>query len=70
MTFSQESWNLTSLSIAMNKDTPIQMKGPHTYSASKTQQERTAWKWVEDNKPHFVFNAVLPNVNVRQHIST
>jgi hypothetical protein len=44
--------------MARNKNASI------TYAASKTEQERTAWNWVEENKPQFSFNAVLPNVNV------
>jgi nucleoside-diphosphate-sugar epimerase len=31
------------------------------YAASKTEGERTAWKWVKENQPGFVFNTVLPN---------
>jgi hypothetical protein len=53
-----ESWNLSSIEMARNKNASI------TYAASKTEQERTAWNWVEENKPQFSFNAVLPNVNV------
>lgn len=33
------------------------------YAASKMQSEEAAWKWVQENKPHFVLNAVLPNAN-------
>lgn len=34
------------------------------YSASKTQSEQAAWKWMEENKPGFVLNTVLPNANI------
>jgi len=34
------------------------------YSASKTQGEQAAWKWVKENKPGFVLDAVLPNWNM------
>jgi hypothetical protein len=37
------------------------------YAASKTEAERQAWQWVAENKPSFVFNTVLPNVNVRPY---
>lgn len=40
-----------------------------TYAASKTEQEHTAWKWMEENKPPFVLNTILPNVNVCFKIS-
>jgi nucleoside-diphosphate-sugar epimerase len=59
-----ETWNLASIEAAWSKDTPIQSKAGMTYTASKTEQERTAWKWAEENKPPFVLNTILPNVNV------
>lgn len=34
------------------------------YSASKTQGEQAAWKFVEENRPQFVLNTVLPNANM------
>ncbi|RDW60547.1 hypothetical protein BP6252_11930 [Coleophoma cylindrospora] len=34
------------------------------YSASKTQGEQAAWKFVKEQKPDFVLNAVLPNANM------
>ena len=34
------------------------------YTATKTESEKAAWKWVEENKPSFVLNAVLPNANM------
>jgi nucleoside-diphosphate-sugar epimerase len=34
------------------------------YSASKMQSEQAAWKFIEENKPDFVFNTVLPNANM------
>jgi nucleoside-diphosphate-sugar epimerase len=39
------------------------------YSASKTEGEQAAWKFVKDNKPGFVFNAVLPNANMGNIVS-
>ena len=43
---------------------PAGTTGFVTYAASKTEAERTAWKWYEENKPGFVLNTVLPNFNV------
>jgi hypothetical protein len=43
---------------------PEKVKGGLVYCASKVGIERAGWKFVEENKPKFVFNAVLPNVNV------
>jgi nucleoside-diphosphate-sugar epimerase len=34
------------------------------YTATKTESEKAAWKWVKENKPGFVLNAVLPNANM------
>ena len=33
------------------------------YYAAKTESEKAAWKWVEEHKPGFVLNTVLPNAN-------
>ncbi|USP73898.1 uncharacterized protein yc1106_01172 [Curvularia clavata] len=37
--------------------------GLRVYGAMKTASEKAAAKWVDENKPGFVFNSVLPNVN-------
>lgn len=34
------------------------------YSASKTQSEQAAWKFMREEKPGFSLNAVLPNMNI------
>ncbi|KAJ9615281.1 hypothetical protein H2200_001356 [Cladophialophora chaetospira] len=34
------------------------------YSASKTQGEQAAWKFMKEQKPGFVLNTVLPNCNM------
>lgn len=33
------------------------------YAASKTEAERACWKFVEEAKPRFEFNTMLPSVN-------
>lgn len=58
-------WNDSAVAAAWNKDTPAEKKSMAVYSASKTEGERAAWKWVKENQPGFTFNAVLPNLNVR-----
>ncbi|KAH8655887.1 hypothetical protein BX600DRAFT_470467 [Xylariales sp. PMI_506] len=40
------------------------------YSASKTQGEQAAWKFMREEKPSFVFNTVLPNANMGLVLST
>jgi len=37
--------------------------GWKVYAASKVESERAAWKWVEEHKPSFEFNTVLPSAN-------
>jgi hypothetical protein len=34
------------------------------HCASKTEAERTAWKFMEEKRPGFVLNTILPDVNV------
>ena len=34
------------------------------YSASKTEGERAAWKFMKEQKPGFALNTVLPNCNM------
>ncbi|CAG8037221.1 unnamed protein product [Penicillium salamii] len=44
---------------------PEVVPGEAVYAASKTEAERQAFKWVEDNKPPFRFNTVVPDNVVR-----
>jgi nucleoside-diphosphate-sugar epimerase len=39
------------------------------YSASKTQGEQAAWKWMKEHNPHFVLNTILPNANIGNVLS-
>jgi nucleoside-diphosphate-sugar epimerase len=39
------------------------------YSASKTQGEQAAWKFVESERPGFILNTVLPNANMGHILS-
>ncbi|QKX61985.1 uncharacterized protein TRUGW13939_09141 [Talaromyces rugulosus] len=59
----ENSWNETAVKAAWDPNTPEGEKPLNVYGASKTEGERTAWKWVQENKPGFVFNSVLPNFN-------
>lgn len=36
--------------------------GMVSYAASKVMGERAAWKWVEENKPAYAFNTILPDL--------
>jgi len=33
------------------------------YAAAKAQAEKAVWKYVEDEKPHYALNTILPNCN-------
>ncbi|KAL6690475.1 hypothetical protein J3F84DRAFT_353374 [Trichoderma pleuroticola] len=59
----ENTWNDDVVALAWSGTAPDSAKGYITYSASKTEGERAAWKWVEENKPGFVLNTVLPNCN-------
>ena len=49
---------------AFNPEAPSNLKGLFTYSASKTEAEKAAWKWVKEHSPGFQFNSVLPDFTV------
>lgn len=53
---------------AFDKSTPADAMPFTVYVASKTEAERAAWKWVENNKPAFEFNAVLPYYTVSKRM--
>ncbi|KAL6833435.1 hypothetical protein J3E69DRAFT_376543 [Trichoderma sp. SZMC 28015] len=59
----ENTWNDDIVALAWSGKAPDSAKGYVTYAASKTEGERAAWKWVEENKPGFVLNTVLPNCN-------
>jgi nucleoside-diphosphate-sugar epimerase len=64
-----ETWN--DLSVAESgKPGPY---GPEnalsTYAASKTLQEKSLWTFIEEERPAFVANAVLPDFNVGKIIN-
>ncbi|KAK3060941.1 hypothetical protein LTS18_007361 [Coniosporium uncinatum] len=55
----ENSWNDRAVKRAYG---PAEQRGPtDIYSASKAEAERAAWKWVEERKPGFVLNTVLPS---------
>ncbi|KII83927.1 hypothetical protein PLICRDRAFT_118805 [Plicaturopsis crispa FD-325 SS-3] len=61
-TLTENSWNDVSAKVvASAEEDPL--KGVHVYAVSKTEGEKAAWKFVKEEKPGFVFNAVLPDNN-------
>ncbi|KAF2111662.1 dihydroflavonol-4-reductase [Lophiotrema nucula] len=61
----ENSYNEEALQWAWNHpaDQPEDLKGLFIYAGIKTETEKALWKWMKENKPEFVFNAVLPNCN-------
>jgi len=41
------------------KDEPDAFRTWYTYGTMKTESEKACWKWIEENKPGFAFNAVV-----------
>lgn len=59
----EHSWNEVSSVEAYKKGEGI-MHGGHVYAASKVLGEKAAWKFVQEEKPGFVLNTILPNYNL------
>lgn len=59
-----DSWNDFAVKAAQDESLSADERGFMIYAASKTEGERAAWKWVEENKPMFTLNTVLPNFTV------
>lgn len=49
---------------AWDPNTPEVSKAVIVYSASKTEAEKEAWKWLKTHHHGFEFNSILPNMNV------
>ncbi|CAG8070524.1 unnamed protein product [Penicillium salamii] len=58
----QDTWNNDAVKMAWDEDTPQQAKGYAVYVACKTEAERSAFRWVEENNHPFVLNTVLPSI--------
>lgn len=58
-----DTWNNETVEQAWAPPPYEPMRAWAVYGASKTQAEQAMWKFMEDKKPHFVANAVLPNAN-------
>lgn len=66
---SADDWNQEAVDIA-NAPPPYESdRAFAVYAASKTEGERAMWKFVKDEKPGFIANAVLPNFNMGKILS-
>jgi nucleoside-diphosphate-sugar epimerase len=52
-----DTYNDDALEEAKTEET--QRKGILIYAAMKSETEKAMWKWIEDNKPGFVFNSIV-----------
>ncbi|OKL62677.1 hypothetical protein UA08_01342 [Talaromyces atroroseus] len=59
----EDTWNDFAVQAAWDPNSPEDFRGPLVYCASKVESERTAWKFMAEEKPSFVFNSVIPNIN-------
>lgn len=66
-----DSWNMEAIEElkkpAETQDS--QRRGMFVYSVAKLQAERAALDFMEKHKPPFVFNSVLPNVNIGRAVA-
>lgn len=62
-TTTSESWNELASKLAWAPAPYEEERKWIVYAASKTEAERAAWKFVEEEKPAFEFSTVLPSVN-------
>ncbi|GES60047.1 NAD(P)-binding protein [Aspergillus terreus] len=56
----KDSYNDMSVKLAWDETTPEPLRRFAIYAASKTEAEWKAWDWMEEQKPHFKLNTVLP----------
>jgi nucleoside-diphosphate-sugar epimerase len=63
-TITKDTWNNEGVEAAW-RPPPYELdRAWDIYTASKTQAEQELWKYVREQKPHFVANSVLPNTNI------
>lgn len=55
------TWNEASPKAAWAPPPYLQDRANHVYATSKVEGERAVWKFVEERKPGFVVNAILPD---------
>ncbi|KAL9082953.1 MAG: hypothetical protein Q9165_008716 [Trypethelium subeluteriae] len=58
-----DTWNDEAVKLAY-RDPPYEPeRALPVYAASKTLSEKEAWKFMDEKKPGFILNTVLPNIN-------
>lgn len=59
-----ETWNDAVVKAAWDDNPPSHAKEYVVYAASKTETEKMAFKWIEENNNPFILNTVLPSITV------
>lgn len=62
-TIDTNTWNETSIKAAWAPPPYEDDRAWAVYASSKTEGEKALWKFMEEQKPGFVANAILPNSN-------
>jgi nucleoside-diphosphate-sugar epimerase len=58
-----DSYNEEFVNLAWDPSVEHPAKHFFVYAAAKTQAEQAAWKYVQEDKPHYAVNTILPNCN-------
>ena len=59
----KDAYNEEFIAKAWDKSFGHPAKHFFVYAAAKAQAEKAAWKFMQDKKPHFALNTILPNAN-------
>ncbi|KAL8764586.1 MAG: hypothetical protein Q9194_006959 [Teloschistes cf. exilis] len=59
-----QTWNEADIALAWAPPPYAEERRLAVYAASKTLAEKECWRFVKEEKPGFVLNAVLPNCNI------
>lgn len=70
LTVGKEDWNNEAIDRAWEPPPYTPERASSVYSASKAEGEKALWQFVKEEKPHFVVNAILPNVNMGKILSS
>lgn len=70
LTVGKQTWNLKSIDRAWAPPPYLPDRAGAVYAASKTEGEKALWQFVKEEKPRFVVNAILPNVNMGRILSS
>lgn len=66
----KDTWNDLALQLAWADPPYTAERAYPVYAASKTEAERAVWKFVDEQKPNYVVNCVLPNANIGRILSS